>query len=261
MNLLELAVDAAFAFYLPQFPFAPLWLLGLVLARRYGPRHPSLARVLTRGLGLCVINSLLITALWIYFKSQLEPGEELAAIPDIITVVLARIVTFAAWLLVLLAVFGWRTGRSTTAERLPELRSIAVGVLLGGGCGAVLLAGVGFYTPYYFPLFDFPPRLLYQGPNGLVALHNPSSHIVAAMIQFGLAWGAFSGGTAAATAGMVRAAILGAAAASAALIIGSTAAPDVQSFARFLTYGPVALVIGGLMGTGLRWFRQRMARK
>jgi hypothetical protein len=99
----------AWSFFLPQLPFYLVWLIGMLLALLRWHRHPTASLLALLAFILFLTSSMVGTLLSVWVTSQMgNPDINRAWMYSLIT--LGRTVAgTVAWILLLLALFGWRT--------------------------------------------------------------------------------------------------------------------------------------------------------
>jgi len=108
-----------------QLPFYIVWITGMILAAVYWRKHRWVSLTTLIGLAIFFVFSVLGISLSTYVQSLSYTGEMPMAQMGIIYTVSGIIVTAAdtaAWILVLVAIFGWRkAGQAEKASMQPPV--------------------------------------------------------------------------------------------------------------------------------------------
>jgi hypothetical protein len=105
--------------YLPQIPLLAVWLVGLVFALVRRRRHSRVSLLAAVGLVIFIGRAALVPVASYVALRRASDAAELGLSQGIIGIVSALVAT-AGWMLILIAVFGWRRkedGSALTAGR------------------------------------------------------------------------------------------------------------------------------------------------
>lgn len=98
--------------YLLQIPYYAVWIAGICLCLSRWQRHPKVCAVAMAGFSLLFIESLVGTLFSLYILPQMlrDSGSRDMWMYYLVWLVRA-IICMGFWCLILVAIFGWRTGR------------------------------------------------------------------------------------------------------------------------------------------------------
>jgi hypothetical protein len=97
--------------YAAQVPYYVVWLVGIILCAARWQRHPTVSLLALLGFGLLLVQSLVGTFLFYWVvRQQSDAGWTSQQLSSYLTALnLARTaVSSVAWVLILVALFGWR---------------------------------------------------------------------------------------------------------------------------------------------------------
>lgn len=107
-------IGAALGQYLLLLPLVIIWIVGIVIAITSWRKHPQISLYAVIGLGLLLLRGLFVTGANVWLPiSMYERGMAVGRIGVITTMVgvLSALVASVGWVLILLAIFRYRTDR------------------------------------------------------------------------------------------------------------------------------------------------------
>jgi hypothetical protein len=111
-------VGSSLAVLMTRIPVFLTWLAGIVLAIIFWKKHPRVSLLITIGLGLMLVNSVVgtLVSVWMPFALQ-ERGMSIMQIGSLLSVwgVASSLINAAIWVLLLVAIFGWRKSQEMPA--------------------------------------------------------------------------------------------------------------------------------------------------